>query len=525
MVTTPTAYRWLLLALLLCMTAISCKKTQASEGRGMETLSEQERRQKIQDDLMLVRRYDRGLADTIAYAKSRPELFIKDEEIQLTPKQKRELRVIWGTLLDYMRALDGIKIYWKKFHKYNAITERRAHAEAFLVSHSAWIVQYRHGLEFVDLTVPSTPMEKLLDEGSSDFDIPRGAFKSLKWNIIHVKSVTRLMGSSQYFKTVTPALKDADCDRNAWCEWGMERAVNYAGASTQQLKERAAVQFSYNAFDIVRDMSFDAWFPVQKNVAEWMGDTRVRRLHKHLIAPEQLDEIGGRLEPGDILVTRHNWYLSNVGLPGFWPHSELYIGSPEAMSQYFDDPTVRAHFDKEHDAEGLIEHLKAVHPEAWKAFGEDSEHVIIEAVSEGVRFSTIEEGLGADYAAGMRPRRTKLDKAIAVARAFAFWGRPYDFNFDFVTDESLVCTELVYKAWVPHQYSSGLKLELAEVMGRQTLPANDLVRQFDEAYDNDGAMDFVFFLDGREKEGKAVLSTLESLRNSWQRPKWDVMQK
>jgi len=491
----------------------------------METLTEEERRQKVEDDLLLVQRYDRGLADTIEYARSRPDLFPKDEEIELTPAQKGELRMIWATLLDYMRALDGIKGYWKKFHSYNALTERRAHAEAFLVSYSAWIVQYRYGLEFIDLTVPSKPMEKMLDESAPRYDIPGDAFKSLKWNIIHVKAVTRLLGSAQYFKTVKPALRDADCSRKEWCGWGMKKSVAYAAASTEQLRQRAAIQFSYNAFDIVRDMSFDAWFPVQKNVAEWMGDTRVKRLHEHLINTEQLEEVRDQLEPGDILVTRHNWYLSNVGLPGFWPHSELYIGSPEELRTFFDDPDVKAHVQKYHDSQDLVSHIEKAYPEAWKEYVADGEHRIIEAVSEGVRFSTLIEGLGADYAAGMRPRADKVEKAVAVARAFAFIGRAYDFNFDFLTDETLVCTEVVYKAWVPHRYSDGLELELAEVMGRRTLPANELVRQFDQTYDSGPTMDFVFFLDGRENEEKAVFSTLESLRNSWQRPKWDVMQK
>jgi hypothetical protein len=33
----------------------------------------------------------------------------------------------------------------------------------------------------------------------------------------------------------------------------------------------------------------------------------------------------------------------------------------------------------------------------------------------------------------------------------------------------------------------------------------------------------VFFLDGQEKEKKAVESTVEELRKSWRRPKWHVV--
>jgi len=36
-------------------------------------------------------------------------------------------------------------------------------------------------------------------------------------------------------------------------------------------------------------------------------------------------------------------------------------------------------------------------------------------------------------------------------------------------------------------------------------------------------LDFVAFLDGYEREKRAVESTLESFRASWRRPKWHVI--
>ncbi len=496
----------------------------------MESLKEEERRQKVKEDLELIKRYDEGLESTLAYAKKHPELFPKSEDVELTPQQKHELRVIWQTVLDYMRALDGVKTYWKEFHKYGLVKERRAHAEAFMVGYTAWMVQYRHGLTFFDLTVPSKPMEKLLDESAPRYDIPGGGFAALKWNIIHVKAIARLMGSKQYFVTVEPALKDADCHKREWCSWGMGTIDGYHTASLVDLRERAAIQFSYNAFDIVRDMSFDAWFPVQKNVAEWMGDTRVRRLHAHLIGAEQIEELNEAMQPGDIIVARHNWYLSNIGLPGFWPHAELYLGDEETLTAFFDDEEVNGYMQAHYGAESLVAYLKSEHPEAWKAYLAESSdghtNRIIEALSEGVVFSSLEHGIGADYVGVMRPIRSKSEIATAVINAFELHGLPYDFNFDFVTDESIVCTELVYKAYQPDDKYHGLELELQEVMGRKTLPANDIVRQFDEQYDKkDKQLEFVAFIDGREKEKSAVKATLADFRASWKRPKWDVMQK
>ncbi|MCZ6817519.1 MAG: protein tyrosine phosphatase, partial [Planctomycetota bacterium] len=66
-------------------------------------------------------------------------------------------------------------------------------------------------------------------------------------------------------------------------------------------------------------------------------------------------------------------------------------------------------------------------------------------------------------------------------------------------------------------------LPLRKIMGRQTLPANDLVRQYAEAYGDPSAQfDFVYFLDGREKDGKAIVSDEAAFRESQRRTKWDI---
>jgi len=61
------------------------------------------------------------------------------------------------------------------------------------------------------------------------------------------------------------------------------------------------------------------------------------------------------------------------------------------------------------------------------------------------------------------------------------------------------------------------------VVGRTTLPPNDVVRQWDEQHGTDAAqLDFVAFLDGRVSEDRAVEADEAALRASWRRPKWEL---
>jgi hypothetical protein len=200
-----------------------------------------------------------------------------------------------------------------------------------------------------------------------------------------------------------------------------------------------------------------------------MGDTRVRRRGWYLITHEQQEAMDPKLQPGDILLSRKNWYVSNLGLPGFWPHAILYVGDPDKFDAYFDDPAVRGHV-RELSGEdlSLAEYIEHEWPARWLEFtrgdGEDP-YRVIEAVSEGVIFNTLHHASG-DYLVALRPRLDKLAKAQAVVHAFSELGKPYDFDFDFATDHALVCTELVWRSYRPAADKQGLDFPLMRVAGR-----------------------------------------------------------
>ena len=74
-------------------------------------------------------------------------------------------------------------------------------------------------------------------------------------------------------------------------------------------------------------------------------------------------------------------------------------------------------------------------------------HVVIEAISEGVVFTSLEHSVGeADAVAVLRPaadQSTIVEEAIA--RAYSHHAKPYDFEFDFFSTDRLVCSEVCYR--------------------------------------------------------------------------------
>jgi hypothetical protein len=198
------------------------------------------------------------------------------------------------------------------------------------------------------------------------------------------------------------------------------------------------------------------------------------------------------------VIERRNWYLSNAFLPGYWPHSALYVGTAEELRAmgFEADPRVAKHLAAfaRPDAAG--------HAPAF-----------IEAVSEGVVFTTLEHSVGeADSVAVLRPRLTFEQIKEVIARAFSHAGKPYDFDFDFFSADKLVCTEVVYRS-----YGSYIDFPLVNVLGRKTLPAIEIVRYWSSPV---GApqLEFVAFLDGDETSGRCTERDAEALKESIARP-------
>jgi len=160
-----------------------------------------------------------------------------------------------------------------------------------------------------------------------------------------------------------------------------------------------------------------------------------------------ISEIENFLQPGDIFVTRHNGALTNLFLPGFWPHAALYIGSQNQQ-------TLPVNSDSQY--------LKY-----WTGTNRT-----LEALKDGVHFRRLEDTLNVDAFVVIRPNFQNGQISQAISRAISHAGKGYNFDFDFFRSDQLVCTEVIYRAY---DGIDNVNIPLQERMGRKTFSAEDLL--------------------------------------------------
>ncbi len=161
------------------------------------------------------------------------------------------------------------------------------------------------------------------------------------------------------------------------------------------------------------------------------------------------DELAKLLQPGDVIVTRHDQAMSNLFLPGYWPHTSLYVGQRELAI-----------------ARGI--RLDDERLSRWTG-----DRCVLEARKDGVLLRPLHDTLAVDAVAVLRPRLAPPQMNIALQRILEHEGKLYNFDFDFFRSDRLVCTEVIYRAF---DGLGGIKFKLVRRQSRLTLAAEDIVR-------------------------------------------------
>jgi hypothetical protein len=469
-----------------------------------------------------------ALDDQIALLAAQP-MFKTSDNPALIADQEHLLRDAWQTIYHYAFALDGIRQFYEDWYRFDPSRAQQSfHVRSFLLTFAAEAALYEKSARVIDLITHNDNAVKFLDAPQPDEFVGEYSFSRFREQLQGSRDGARIVAGTQYL---------------LWLDRGMKARAVAAETASQDLWDSilqetrvidAMGELKLTSLTVASDLEIfrraihRVWYPAQKQVACFMGNTRVRRIGTYLTTAQHRSHMDSQMIPGDIMLSRKNWYLSNVGLPGFWPHAILYIGAPDKFEAYFDAPEVLAYVKSlTGRAQTLSQYLAGQHEVAWLKYrtaSPDEPIRVIESIKHGVLLNSFEQAFG-DYMVALRPRLSKVAKAQAMIEAFSHLGKPYDFSFDFATDHALVCTELVWRSYRPAQGKPGLNIALKKIAGRRTLPANEFARLFAAEHDQPNRqLDFVIFYDAHEKEGKAFESTEEVFLKSHTRQKWSFMQ-
>ncbi len=410
---------------------------------------------------------------------------------KFTQAENDQIRRLLLSYINYRTALFRMVAFHSS---YETVPDEAQRLRSFMIYYTAGITLFARGLALAQMMEDSPNATRKLNEPEPIWGVPADVFDTVYDNVTHEGNVELLGRTRGVYARMKPQIEAAGVFEGSAFGW----MPGYLAAEEAGIEKRLP---RYDNADWVRfaretkALGSSIWYAIQAFFANLAGDTRVWPAQARITAKGVAD-LADELKPGDIILARKNFYISNGFLPGFWPHAILYVGTPEELEArgLTDRPWVSKHLD------------------AYRSDAQDGNpHRVIEAISQGVVFSSLEQVMHSDFVAVLRPRMSEARKDLAIERAFSHLGKPYDFDFDFFSTDAVVCTELVYRAYDEAMNGERLDLEMQRILGRDTYPAIEFVRKFAEEWDADEEraeaglepqrqLDFVAYLAGDERQ-------------------------
>ena len=424
------------------------------------------------------------------------KMMSKEKRSIYDPRETDKLRELFHRYLKYRSRLTQMVALYLG---YREINDDQLRARAYLLGCCAGATMLESGRYFVKEFVDDSLAREKLNEAD-----PGRLKEEMFENVYHsVTSQEHMNMFTMYGRRF--AEKRADWRREEVFvagdfDWLVERIddstrnIHKAGLSPTR------AWFSRIKRRLLRDAN-EPLYKVQEIVSTIVGDTRMVS-RKAFITDAHIGAAVKTLQPGDILLIRRNWYLSNAFLPGFWPHAAMYVGTPEQLAEL-----------------GIDKTNAGVNWKQYMVPEDGHQRVVLEAVSEGVGFYAAEHSMKADYVVAMRPNLTQEQRKTAILKAFGYAGRAYDFSFDFFTDDKIVCSELIHRAYDPM-----LKFDFEKMLGKEMVTPLGIGRKCAREHGQlDGQLNFVLFLDTASGAIGAHIVGPEALRQacveSMDRPK------
>lgn len=354
------------------------------------------------------------------------------------PDEDERLREVYAQYLEVRTALRGVVARMEPWVDKGSELERSEQLRVFIVGFTAACYLVRSGLFMIGMAEGRKVVRRKLDEAEPRFGIPRKSFTEIYRLQSSVRRMWKFHEAWQFYDRNRDEIQDFKDNP----ELGMIVSLLKEEEPFMETRRREywkhRIRYRLHSFRRRHRTSFEqTMFRILevggRTVSELRDPSAGLRKQPKRAAGKPCQAALELLEPGDIIVTRHRDALSNLFLPGFWPHAALYVGK----------------------------------------LGNGAGNVA-EAKKDGVRLRQLEETLSVDAFIILRAKLGAPIRECAAERALTHIGKLYDFAFDFRQSHRLACTGLIYRSW---HGQAGITFELGEQSGRMCLSAENMLHQ------------------------------------------------
>lgn len=308
----------------------------------------------------------------------------------------------------------------------------KARVTEIVIAMSAAVTLYENSKEMHNALDDNHLLRNKLNEGYPEFGIPEGFYDSS----------TMRSNNPEYRKTFGDAVSFFADNKSK-----IEFQISQSSSSVQLLYREIAqspminglkggnvfkeiftlpVKAAGGAVDLSGRGLNKIKFTSSKVVGNTMGVVRWRA-GKLKDDATMLKNMLAQLQPGDILLEKTPFTLTDKSIPGHFGHAAIYIGTADQLREMkaLDLPIIQKNLAKITEGRGVVEALR-----------------------NGVQLNKLQDFMNVDDVAILRPKHlTMAEKLEAVELALSNLGKKYDFNFDVNTTDTIVCSELVYIAY------------------------------------------------------------------------------
>ena len=204
-----------------------------------------------------------------------------------------------------------------------------------------------------------------------------------------------------------------------------------------------------NIYNITIDAGDDALDLLLNEISKDFGNTAglvATRKGKLYGDADVAANVRSVIQPGDFLLEKTPFRLTDKLIPGHWGHAAVYLGTDKEL----EDLGVWDRIAQLRDAgDGYFTQAKIDELRQQIKDGK----VIDEALRDDVQLNTIEHFLNIDDLAIMHDTNEatedKIERIILTMRQL---GKEYDFKFDVETSIKIVCSELIYATDILHTW-------------------------------------------------------------------------